>query len=263
MRGNILTYIALSQDGELRYADGAHGCYNGDISGIRWVTGDYPLGEATCCGYDYTYDSLDRLQEAAYVNAGIEGTGLTGQSSSASSKGSVQFRYDANGNITSLKRYGNSRYGAIEQTTHYYPYGGLMYLSTEHGFQKYKYNAKELDRTHGLDWYDYEARQYDPVIARFTSMDPLCEKYYNISPYAYCAGNPVNIVDPDGRDGVRIIDDANKSITIKATYFVRTGEKPFRCGNKICTLSGYSNKDIENMNHMPSKDKFQSVNVCF
>ena len=153
--------------------------------------------------------------------------------------------------------------GVMEQTTHYYPYGGLMYLSTEHGFQKYKYNAKELDRTHGLDWYDYEARQYDPVIARFTSMDPLCEKYYNISPYAYCAGNPVNIVDPDGRDGVRIIDDANKSITIKATYFVRTGEKPFRCGNKICTLSGYSNKDIENMNHMPSKDKFQSVNVCF
>lgn len=30
-------------------------------------------------------------------------------------------------------------------------------------------------------------------------MDPLCEKYYNISPYAYCAGNPVMIVDPDGR----------------------------------------------------------------
>lgn len=31
-------------------------------------------------------------------------------------------------------------------------------------------------------------------------MDPLAEKYYSISPYAYCAGNPVNIVDPDGAD---------------------------------------------------------------
>ena len=31
-------------------------------------------------------------------------------------------------------------------------------------------------------------------------MDPLSEKYYHISPYAYCAGNPVNLVDPDERD---------------------------------------------------------------
>ena len=31
-------------------------------------------------------------------------------------------------------------------------------------------------------------------------MDPLAEKYFSISPYAYCAGNPVNIVDPEGGD---------------------------------------------------------------
>ena len=62
-----------------------------------------------------------------------------------------------------------------------------------------KYNGKEFDRTHGLDWYDYSARQYDPASGRFTSMDPLCEKYYNISPYSYCAGNPIRYVDPDGR----------------------------------------------------------------
>ena len=63
-----------------------------------------------------------------------------------------------------------------------------------------KYNGKEFDRTHGLDWYDYCARQYDPASGRFTSMDPLCEKYYNISPYSYCAGNPIRYVDPDGRE---------------------------------------------------------------
>lgn len=39
-----------------------------------------------------------------------------------------------------------------------------------------------------------------PSYARFTTMDPLCEKYYSISPYAYCAGNPVNLVDPEGED---------------------------------------------------------------
>ena len=36
-------------------------------------------------------------------------------------------------------------------------------------------------------------------MGRFTTLDPLAEKYPNISPYAYCNGNPVNFVDPDGR----------------------------------------------------------------
>ncbi len=57
-----------------------------------------------------------------------------------------------------------------------------------------------VQHTHGLDLYDFHARQYDPATGLFTSMDPLCEKYYHISPYAYCAGNPVNAVGPDGKD---------------------------------------------------------------
>ena len=89
--------------------------------------------------------------------------------------------------------------GTIEQTTHYYPYGGILSQSTNQGVQKYKYNGKEFDTMHGLNMYDYGARQQDPETGLFTSMDPLCEKYYNISPYAYCAGNPIRYVDPDGK----------------------------------------------------------------
>jgi len=75
--------------------------------------------------------------------------------------------------------------------------------------QNHLYNGKELDRMHGLNLYDYSARQYDPVIGQFTSMDPLCEKYYHISPYAYCAGNPIIRTDPDGRIWDTVWDACN------------------------------------------------------
>ncbi len=79
--------------------------------------------------------------------------------------------------------------------------------------QPYKYNGKELDQLFGVNLYDYGARQYDPALARFTSMDPLAEKYYSISPYTYCLNNPVRFIDPDGRDPGDVFkspDDAAK-----------------------------------------------------
>ncbi len=90
--------------------------------------------------------------------------------------------------------------GVVEQRNDYYPSGALMATSTGGSVQPYKYNGKELERIAGLDLYDYGARWMDSKIgARFTTIDPMCEKYYDISPYAYCAGNPVNLIDPDGR----------------------------------------------------------------
>ena len=90
--------------------------------------------------------------------------------------------------------------GQVEQVNHYYPYGGLMAESTCGDVQRYKYNGKELDRMLGLDWYDYGARHYDGALTVWGTVDPLCEKYYNISPYVYCGNNPINAFDPDGRD---------------------------------------------------------------
>ena len=82
--------------------------------------------------------------------------------------------------------------GTVEQINHYYAFGGLIGESTGGEAQPYKYNGKELDRMHGLDWYDYGARHYDAALGRWTTMDPLAEKYYDISPYAYCGNNPIN-----------------------------------------------------------------------
>lgn len=53
---------------------------------------------------------------------------------------------------------------------------------------------------HGLDEYNSEARWYYPANMRTTTMDPLCEKYYSTSPYAWCGNNPVRFVDQDGNN---------------------------------------------------------------
>ena len=92
----------------------------------------------------------------------------------------------------------NQATGEVEQVNHYYPFGGLMAESTGGSVQRYKYNGKELDRMHGLDWYDYGARWYDGM--RFLAQDSKLEKYYAISPYAYCLNSPIRLFDNDGRE---------------------------------------------------------------
>ena len=87
----------------------------------------------------------------------------------------------------------------MPQENSYSSFGGLFGEGTSNTNQAYKYNGKELDRMHGLDWYDYGARNYDAALPVWTTVDPLAEKYYNNSPYAYCANNPISNIDPDGR----------------------------------------------------------------
>ena len=89
--------------------------------------------------------------------------------------------------------------GTVEQITHYYPYGGVIGdISTNENLQKYKFEGKELDRTFGLDNYDIHARQYFAMMPTWNRIDPLAEKYYGISPYSYCGGDPINWMDYDG-----------------------------------------------------------------
>jgi hypothetical protein len=81
---------------------------------------------------------------------------------------------------------------------------------------------------HGLDWYDYGARFHDPATGRWFSVYPLAHKYYSISPYVYCANNPVNLIDPDGRDGVATIDKENKTIVITQNFYYNSSNSEFK-----------------------------------
>ena len=88
--------------------------------------------------------------------------------------------------------------GTAIQKTHYYPFGMAFAENTGKDKQPYKYNGKELDAMHGLNMYDYSARYYEPAVGRFSTVDPLAEMYYSISPYAYCGNNPIKFIDPTG-----------------------------------------------------------------
>lgn len=67
-----------------------------------------------------------------------------------------------------------------------------------------------LDRMHGLDLYDSQARWYDSLLGRTSTMDPLAEKYYSLSPYLWCAGNPVKYGDERG-DTIAVLGFQQKS----------------------------------------------------
>lgn len=86
--------------------------------------------------------------------------------------------------------------------------------------------------------------------SRWYSPDPLAGKGKNISysPYAFVFNNPINYTDPDGRDGIKVIDTKNKTITIQAVYYVQT-EKAF----KKDPLIGYSSKNVKNLNESINK----------
>ncbi len=103
------------------------------------------------------------------------------------------------GNIRQVTEADGTSTGNVIQTMNYYPFGTEFCDGTANSsVQPYKYNGKEFDGMHGLNTYDYGARQYNPVTAHWDRVDPLCEKYYSLSPYNYCGNNPIKYIDPDG-----------------------------------------------------------------
>ena len=130
--------------------------------------------------------------------------------------------------------------GTVEQINHYYPFGGLFGEGTATSNQAYKYNGKELDRMHGLDWYDHGARNYDAALPVWTTMDPLAEEYYDLSPYTYCAGNPIACRDENGEWINFVIGAAVGAVTDYAVQVATNIASGQDFGDAMTNVSGTS-----------------------
>ena len=144
--------------------------------------------------------------------------------------------------------------GVIEQENGFSPYGES--IGTDAQFisdNPYKWGGKEWDADQGA--YDFGARMYAPADARWSTMDPLCEKYYHISPYAYCAGNPVNLVDPDGRDIYYMTEDGRMVLALKEEDENR--DKLY-CENSEEVLTVYNQSILSDL----SQDRVEGFNYA-
>ena len=85
---------------------------------------------------------------------------------------------------------------------------------------RWRFNAKEeQDSIARLPYLDYGARLYDPVIGRWLQQDPMATKFPFLSPYNFCGDNPVNFVDPDGKERRIVFNRQKRTITVYATYY--------------------------------------------
>ena len=98
----------------------------------------------------------------------------------------------------------------ILEVNDYLPFGTRIPTDLQSTTNRHRFSGKEEQRFGSLDLgmgddrvslnlLDFGARYYDPFTARWTTSDPMAGKYHSLSPYNYCAGNPVNLVDPEGR----------------------------------------------------------------
>ncbi len=109
--------------------------------------------------------------------------------------GTIRVTIDADGEVTSAQEY--------------YPYGAylgnLTYNLSENN-ARYKFTEKERDFETGYDYFG--ARFFDSFLGRWHSVDPLADEYPGLSPFNYCANNPIIRFDPDGRFFDVIVDIA-------------------------------------------------------
>jgi RHS repeat-associated protein len=156
----------------------------------------------------------------------------------------------------------------IRSRNDYYAFGLKMktpLANNEDGVTKnlYGYNGKEVwgEMDLGLSYYGF--RLMDHAIGRFTSIDPLASKYTNISLYAYVANNPLNAIDPDGKEIVYVTDKGRNFTYKNGDFYLRNTKikyDPIKHGqNKTLQTILKAYRVIENSNDLILKNQLKTL----
>ena len=153
--------------------------YNGEDNN------DYVDGKGFCCN--------DGSLEAAQARAMARAAKNNFQEGDSYEKMQFYYHPDHLGSssyITNLE-------GEVVQHIEYVPFGEVFVEERNNIWNTpYLFNAKEFDEETGL--YYYGARYYDPRVNLWISVDPLAEKFSNVSGYVYSFNNPIIFIDPNG-----------------------------------------------------------------
>ncbi len=114
-------------------------------------------------------------------------------------------------------------HGEAVQHLHYLPWGEDFVDQRANSFDgvRYTFSAKEKDSETGLSYFG--SRYYSSDLSIWLSVDPMSDKYPSLSPYSYCANNPVKVVDPNGEDYEVVVE--GNTITIRAVYYTASENK--------------------------------------
>ena len=175
---------------------------------------------------------------------------VTPQGIIQNTNGTYSVQYDITDHLGSVRSVVNST-GTTVQSADYYPYGHLFSVPNIQN-NPYLYNGKQYEGysigSSDLNSYDFGARHYDPITARWFQTDPLQQQYPNFSPFCYCADNPVNMVDVDGMEYGIKINYKNKIIIVYAHYTTDIhSEKSFKSASNLYnnrTIDKYSYKNL-------------------
>ena len=137
--------------------------------------------------------------------------------------------------------------GKAVQHLHYLPWGEDFVDQRLNGYEgaRYTFSAKERDPETGLSYFG--SRYYSSDLSIWLSVDPMSAKYPSLSPYTYCADNPVKLTDPDGRWIPGLDEDYNITVT-------KEEGDDFNSFKEFMG-PGYSDEEIQNMFENLNGDK--------
>ena len=211
---NLASSAETYDDGSLTYAR----LSDGTLFAQQKVSGGSTTGKRYCGSFVFTTGTgitTPQVESIAWDEGRIFRNAQTGAYQDC------WFAGDHLGDVRSVVDITQSLYSPVVlEQNDYLPYGTKI-ANSQHaqmGTNRWRYAGKE--EFPELNLLDFGARLYDPFTARWTASDPMATKYSRVSPFGYCAGNPIGILDDSGLDLV-IAGKNGSSVTFKTDLIDR------------------------------------------